>query len=63
MIIQFKKPTPEDEFMDSLTDKQLEQFYEIIKLAEDEFNSLNKRYLNKVVECEQLKMELKLYKK
>lgn len=63
MIIQFKKPTLEDEFMNSLTDNQLEQFYEIIRLAEDEFNSLNKRYLDKVVECEQLKMQLNLQKK
>lgn len=64
MIIKFEKPKEkslEDKFMETLTDKQAEMFYEIIQKIAKEYDELNNKYLEKVAELEVAKIKSKLF--
>lgn len=64
MIIQFKdinKQSKEDKFMETLTEEQVEMFYEIIQEIAKEYDKLNNKYLKKVAELEVLKIKSKLF--
>lgn len=62
-IIKFPpKKSLEDRFMESLTEEQFEMFGEIMLNVEQEYEKLyqttqdiTKKYIDKVVECEELK--------
>lgn len=58
-IIKFKKPTPEEKFMQSLSDEQLVLFNEIIELIQEDYlrmaeqiTKLENALAKKCVECE-----------
>ena len=64
MIIKFEKSKEkglEDKFMETLTDKQAEMFYEIIQKIAKEYDELNNKYLEKVAELEVAKIKSKLF--
>lgn len=55
-----KKQKKEDKFIDSLTDEQLDMFYEIIQEIMEEYDELEQEYLKKVAELEVTKIKSKM---
>ena len=56
-VIKFKIETIEETFIKSLTGEQNEMFYEIITKAQSEYESLEAKYIEKIAECEMLRLE------
>lgn len=59
-IIKFKKPQKkniEELFMESLTERQTEMFFEIIELIQQDIDKLQATLLKKITECELLRLE------
>ena len=57
-ILKFKKPKIEDLFMESLSENQFELFSEIMTKIQEEYTALENKLLDKIAECELLKIEL-----
>ena len=62
-ILKFPlKKSIEDKFMKSLTEEQNEMFFEIIMKVREDYEQLQSKLVEKIAECELLKLKIKSLK-